>query len=48
MEEIDIVQKDISIFLEISFEVDNKEFIFRMDYVEIYNIGFQDEFMEDD
>lgn len=48
MEEIDIVQKDISIFIEISFEVDNKEFIFRMDYVEIFNIGFQDEFMEDD
>nr|XP_034303242.1 diablo homolog, mitochondrial isoform X2 [Crassostrea gigas] len=48
MEETDIAQKDTSISTETSPEADNKEFIPRMDYVETFNIGSQDESMEDD
>lgn len=48
MEETDIAQKDTSISSETSPEADNKEFIPRMDYVETFNIGSQDESMEDD
>lgn len=48
MEETDIARKDTSISTEISPEADNKEFIPRMDYVETFNIGSQDESMEDD
>lgn len=48
MEETDIAQKDTSISSETSPEADNKEFISRMDYVETFNIGSQDESMEDD
>lgn len=48
MEETDIARKDTSISTETSPEADNKEFIPRMDYVETFNIGSQDESMEDD